>query len=185
MANLQLETALAAYRAGKAWINEAASRRPEGAPRAAWLAEQPRPSIVASWPVTKDGKKLVALVNLDTFAALRILEDKDGARIVDNIDLRQPDAQKRLDEYELRPDPGAEIIIAKTRLGEMWGLSRALHNFELARALRLGGRDPGRSVQDWITGKTKVTGPVQVAIEMMLAGAMPPDPLDTIIGRRG
>ena len=80
---------------------------------------------------------------------------------------------------------GSDIEAAKKALGEIWGLSRPLHNFELARALRLGGRDPGRSVQDWITDKTRVTGPVQVAIGMMLDGAKPPDPLESIIGRRG
>lgn len=76
---------------------------------------------------------------------------------------------------------GADIIAAKATLGKAWGLERPLHNSEMARSLRLGGRDPGRSVEDWITGKTSVTGPVSVAIELMLAGAIPPDPLTSIL----
>lgn len=79
---------------------------------------------------------------------------------------------------------GDEIESSKSTLGTAWGLGRPLHNAELARALRLGGRDPGRSVQDYITGKTSISGPVSVAIEMMLAGAMPPDPLELIVVKR-
>jgi hypothetical protein len=52
----------------------------------------------------------------------------------------------------------------------MWGLGRPLHAAELARALRLQGRDPGRSVLDWEAGKTPISGPVSVAIDAMLAG---------------
>lgn len=69
----------------------------------------------------------------------------------------------------------AQIRKARSTLGKMWGLDRPLFASELARALRLSGRDPGRSVLDWESGKTTITGPVSVAIEMMLAGAEPPD----------
>lgn len=75
---------------------------------------------------------------------------------------------------------GDDIRQARTQLGRMWKLTnsqgecRPLHTAELAKLLRLGGRDPGRSVIDWETGKTNVTGPVSVAIEMMLAGHEPP-----------
>lgn len=68
---------------------------------------------------------------------------------------------------------GRDIRTARAKLGKLWGLNRPLHAAELARALRLTGRDPGRSVLDWEAGKP-VSGPVSVAIEMMLAGAMPP-----------
>lgn len=68
---------------------------------------------------------------------------------------------------------GKDIRQARAKLGKMWGLDRPLHAAELARALRLTGRDPGRSVLDWELGKP-VSGPVSVAIEMMLAGATPP-----------
>jgi hypothetical protein len=74
---------------------------------------------------------------------------------------------------------GADIHAARRTLGKMWGLERPLHRSELARALRLSGRDPGRSVGEWeVRGPS---GPVSVAIEMMLAGAMPPDRLETIL----
>lgn len=75
---------------------------------------------------------------------------------------------------------GDDIREARATLGKLWKLTdtqgeqRPLHTAELARLLRLGGRDPGRSVIDWEKGKTKITGPVSVAIEMMLAGHEPP-----------
>jgi len=89
------------------------------------------------------------------------------------------------DPPRLSPD---DIKGALERLGEMWGAGRPLHNSELARALRLAGRDPGRTVQAWSTmlaeGGTPVSGPASVAIMMMLAGALPPDPMDTIVRSR-
>jgi hypothetical protein len=39
---------------------------------------------------------------------------------------------------------------------------------DLGRALRLGGRDPGRYVRSWETGAAPVPGPVAVALELML-----------------
>lgn len=68
---------------------------------------------------------------------------------------------------------GAQIRKARATLGKLWGLDRPLHASELARALRLQGRDPGATVLSW-EGGTPVSGPVSVAIEMMLAGAEPP-----------
>lgn len=68
---------------------------------------------------------------------------------------------------------GREIRNARAKLGKLWGLNRPLHASELARALRLQGRDPGATVLAWEAG-TPVSGPVSVAIEMMLAGAKPP-----------
>jgi hypothetical protein len=56
----------------------------------------------------------------------------------------------------------------------MWGLDRPLHAAELARALRLAGRDPGLTILRWERGVTTVSGPASVAIDMMLAGAKPP-----------
>ncbi|MDB5523881.1 MAG: hypothetical protein JWM58_1644 [Rhizobium sp.] len=75
---------------------------------------------------------------------------------------------------------------ARATLGEMWGLDRPLKMSELGRALRLGGRgqgrkDPGESIRDYERGKTTISGPVSVAIEMMLAGARPPDDIDDLI----
>lgn len=70
---------------------------------------------------------------------------------------------------------GQELYAARAELGRLWGKGRPLHASELGRALRLGGRDPGESVRDYERGKTKVSGPLSVAVEMMLAGSLPPD----------
>lgn len=71
----------------------------------------------------------------------------------------------------------AELHAARRTLGELWGFGRPLHASELGRALRLGGRDPGESIRDYERGKTKISGPMSVAVEMMLRGALPPDGL--------
>ncbi|MBN9008720.1 MAG: hypothetical protein J0H63_00845 [Rhizobiales bacterium] len=62
----------------------------------------------------------------------------------------------------------------------MWGLGRPLRRSELGRVLRLTGRDPGKQVARWEAGDGP-TGPASVAIDMMLAGAMPPDPIEDIL----
>ncbi len=67
-----------------------------------------------------------------------------------------------------------QLIAARVKLGKMAGLDRPLHKSELGRALRLQGRDPGVTVNDWERNGT-ITGPASVAIELMLAGAEPPD----------
>lgn len=71
---------------------------------------------------------------------------------------------------------GEELHDARRTLGMMWGFDRPLHASELGRALRLGGRDPGESIRDYERGKTRISGPMSVAVEMMLAGAKPPNP---------
>ena len=68
---------------------------------------------------------------------------------------------------------GAQIRKARATLGRMWGLDRPLRAAELGRILRLHGRDPGASVLAWENG-TPISGPVSVAVEMMLRGAEPP-----------
>lgn len=67
-----------------------------------------------------------------------------------------------------------DLYAARRTLGMMWGLGRPLHASEMGRALRLGGRDPGESIRDYERGKTRISGPVSVAVEMMLAGAKTP-----------
>jgi len=69
---------------------------------------------------------------------------------------------------------GDELRDARATLGALWGFGRPLHASELGRALRLGGRDPGESIRDYERGKTKISGPMSVAVEMMLSGALPP-----------
>ena len=73
-----------------------------------------------------------------------------------------------------------QLIAARKKLGQMAGLDRPLHKSELGRALRLQGRDPGASVHDW-ERKGTITGPASVAIEMMLAGAEPPDGWEAVL----
>lgn len=72
---------------------------------------------------------------------------------------------------------GDELYAARRALGEMWGLGRPLHASELGRVLRLGGKEPGESIRDYERGKTRISGPMSVAVEMMLRGALPPDGL--------
>ena len=69
----------------------------------------------------------------------------------------------------------ADLYAARETLGRLWNKGRPLHASELGRALRLGGRDPGASVRDYERGKTTISGPLSVAVEMMLNGALPPD----------
>lgn len=76
-----------------------------------------------------------------------------------------------------------QVRKARATLGKMWGLDRPLHASELARALRLKGRDPGATVLSWEAG-TPVSGPVSVAIEMMLAGNDPPTKAEAVSGSR-
>lgn len=75
---------------------------------------------------------------------------------------------------------GAELRNARGRLGQMWGLGRPLKMAELGRALRLSGKDPGQSISDYERNTTSISGPISVAVEMMLAGALPPDGIGAV-----
>ena len=75
---------------------------------------------------------------------------------------------------------GPDLTAARATLGQMWGLGRSVKKSELGRILRLGSRDPGESVSDWESGKTRIPGPAIVAVQMMLAGALPPGGLSSI-----
>lgn len=68
-----------------------------------------------------------------------------------------------------------QIRAARAKLGELWNKGRPLYASELARSLRLGGRDPGATVLDWESEKTKVSGPVSALLTLYLAGVLPPD----------
>lgn len=78
-----------------------------------------------------------------------------------------------------------ELRDARRTLGELWGLGRPLHASELGRVLRLGGRDPGESVRDYERAKTRISGPMSVAVEMMLRGALPPDGVPAVERQEG
>lgn len=68
-----------------------------------------------------------------------------------------------------------ELHEARRTLGELWGKGRPLKASELGRALRLGGKEPGQSIRDYERGVTRISGPISVAVQMMLNGALPPD----------
>jgi hypothetical protein len=68
-----------------------------------------------------------------------------------------------------------QIRDARARLGELWGKGRPLYASELARSLRLGGRDPGNTVLTWESGKHPVSGPVSALVSLYLTGVEPPD----------
>ena len=73
-----------------------------------------------------------------------------------------------------------QLRAARATLGTMWGLGRPLLMSEMGRALRLSGRDPGASIRDYERGTTKISGPMSVAVDMMLSGALPPDGLECL-----
>jgi len=68
---------------------------------------------------------------------------------------------------------GDDIRDARATIGQLWGLNRPLTMDEMGRALRLQGCDVGSSIRDWERGRTPISGPVQVAVEAMLAGFRP------------
>lgn len=70
---------------------------------------------------------------------------------------------------------GDELRAARSRLGELWGLGRPLKMAELGRVLGLGGRDPGANVRDYERGTTRISGPLALAVDLMLDGARPVD----------
>jgi hypothetical protein len=70
---------------------------------------------------------------------------------------------------------GDELRLARGALGHAWGLGRPLTMAEMGSVLRLGGNDPGASIRDYEREKTRISGPMSVAIDLMLAGAPPPD----------
>lgn len=69
----------------------------------------------------------------------------------------------------------SQVRSARGTLGTLWQKNRPLFASELARALRLSGRDPGATVLAWEKGKASVSGPVSCLIELYLAGTNPPD----------
>lgn len=67
-----------------------------------------------------------------------------------------------------------ELRDARVALGLLWGLGRPLRSSEMGRALGLGGRDKGQSINDYERGKTRISGPVEIAVLAMLGGFKPP-----------
>lgn len=76
-----------------------------------------------------------------------------------------------------------DVRAARGKLGKMWGLKRPLTYTEMGRVLRLGGVRPDQSVRDYERGKTAVSGPLSLAIDLMLAGARPADLAEKLGGQ--
>jgi hypothetical protein len=97
---------------------------------------------------------------------------------------RPEDGLSKLPPSAPLPMSAEQLRAAMAALGASWGRDRPLHNAELGRALRLKGRDPGATVEAWLKSAPPITGPASVAVKMMLAGALPPDPLEIILRPR-
>jgi hypothetical protein len=74
----------------------------------------------------------------------------------------------------------ADLTNARAALGALWGLGRPLYVTELGRILRFPATDPAQSIRDYEDGVSRIPGPVSVAIDMLLAGAQPPDGLEAM-----
>lgn len=73
------------------------------------------------------------------------------------------------------PMTAAGLSAARRILGERWGLGGAMSAADFGRLLGFSGRDPGLTVLDYEKGKRPVTGPVALAVQLMLDGARPAD----------
>jgi hypothetical protein len=73
-----------------------------------------------------------------------------------------------------------DIGDVRVRLGAVWGLDRPVTKRELARALALSDKYGDEHVAKMENHKTAVSGPIDVALRMMLAGAKPPTMADVI-----
>ncbi|GEP00600.1 hypothetical protein [Methylobacterium haplocladii] len=67
-----------------------------------------------------------------------------------------------------------EMTAARHALSKLWGLGRLLTYGEMAHILRLRPENGSDTVTKWESGRSPISGPVSVAVEMMLAGAIPP-----------
>lgn len=72
------------------------------------------------------------------------------------------------------PTETLDIADVRRELGALWGLDRHLTRMELARALKLSPEHGGDHIGKLEAGKTGLSGPIEVALRMMLAGAVPP-----------
>lgn len=79
---------------------------------------------------------------------------------------------------------GSDVHGARRTLGRLWGFGRDLMPAELGRAIRLAPTRSGQQVRRWeARGDEAIPGPAAAAIEMMLAGALPPDGLEVVRAR--
>lgn len=97
-------------------------------------------------------------------------EARDLAALMEGLERIEPPSEIIAEKLLMT---SAQVREARASLGHQFGLGRPLRAAELGRLLRLKGRDPGATVLAWEAG-APVSGPVSVALEMMLAGARPP-----------
>ncbi len=71
----------------------------------------------------------------------------------------------------------AELVAARKQLGELYGLGRAVLSDEMGRLLRLAGKDPGQAIHDYERGKTRISGPISLCVEMLLEGGWRTHPI--------
>jgi len=69
--------------------------------------------------------------------------------------------------------PPLSISEVRRELGLLWGLDRTLTKVELARALSLSPDHGADHIARLEKGKTTMSGPIEVALRMMLSGAKP------------
>lgn len=65
---------------------------------------------------------------------------------------------------------GDELRTARWILGKAWDLGRPLTLDEMARILRLAGKDPAGSLHNYERGNAPVSGPLSLAVELLIAG---------------
>lgn len=68
------------------------------------------------------------------------------------------------------PMTPADLKAARKKLGQLYGLDRAVLSDEMGRLLRLSGKDPGQAVHDYERGKTTISGPISLCIDLLLEG---------------
>lgn len=67
-----------------------------------------------------------------------------------------------------RTDGGVDSADARDILGNLWNLGRPLSEQQFAVALRLNGETAATTVQHWEHGRKPMSGPVTLAVDMML-----------------
>lgn len=81
-------------------------------------------------------------------------------------------------------DSATYVSAARAKLGRLWGLDRDLTRAELARALDLspvhGGGFVSKLEIDDESRRATLTGPVRVAIQLMLDGGVP-DTMSSVV----
>lgn len=77
-------------------------------------------------------------------------------------------------------DTPIDVATAREKIGQIWGLERAITKAELARALKLSDKHGGDYVGRLEKGTAPLGGPALVAIKAFLAGYRP-DNMDDVI----